>query len=67
LPSFQAIKKWAARFDLGLSPSVPVVEFKPKNITLIDDDCELCPTLVDLTPSDNVGQMHPAMTPGTAK
>ena len=37
---FQAMQKWAARFDLGLSPSVPVVEFKPQNITLIDDDCK---------------------------
>ncbi|KAF9643210.1 hypothetical protein BDM02DRAFT_3192027 [Thelephora ganbajun] len=34
----QAMQKWAARFDLVLSPSVPVVEFKPHNITLIDDD-----------------------------
>jgi RNA-dependent RNA polymerase len=40
LTYFQAMQKWAARFDLGLSPSVPVVEFKPQNITLIDDDCK---------------------------
>jgi len=42
------MQKWAARFDLGLSPSVPVVEFKPHNITLIDDDCELYLNFLDL-------------------
>ncbi|KAI0082129.1 hypothetical protein K474DRAFT_1655468 [Panus rudis PR-1116 ss-1] len=33
----QNVSKWVARFDLGLSTSVPVLRFEPGNIFLIDD------------------------------
>lgn len=33
----QPMNKWLARFDLGLSTSVPVLRFEPKNIEFISD------------------------------
>ncbi|KAI0088874.1 RNA dependent RNA polymerase-domain-containing protein [Irpex rosettiformis] len=33
----QKINKWTTRFDLGLSTSIPILEFKPENMTIIDD------------------------------
>ncbi|THH18623.1 hypothetical protein EW146_g2394 [Bondarzewia mesenterica] len=33
----QPISKWAARFDLGLSTSTPVLQFSPENIIFIPD------------------------------
>ncbi|KAK7695210.1 hypothetical protein QCA50_002400 [Cerrena zonata] len=32
LNSKQAVSKWVARFDLGLSTSIPALKFKPENI-----------------------------------
>ncbi|KAL7284967.1 hypothetical protein ACG7TL_000056 [Trametes sanguinea] len=34
----QAVSKWATRFDLGLSVSVPVLSFNPKYMYNIDDE-----------------------------
>ena len=61
------MQKWAARFDLGLSPSVPVVEFEPCNIIFIDDDCELNLEFLHSCTPDNVAQMHLAMIPEMAR
>jgi RNA-dependent RNA polymerase len=36
-PFMQPISKWATRFDLGTSTSVPVLEFQPDNIVFIED------------------------------
>ncbi|VDB86203.1 unnamed protein product [Peniophora sp. CBMAI 1063] len=33
----QALSKWATRFDLGLSTSIPVLEFDEENIDYIED------------------------------
>jgi RNA-dependent RNA polymerase len=33
----QALSKWSSRFDLGLSTTVPVVQFEPRNIMFIED------------------------------
>ncbi|KAI0307660.1 RNA dependent RNA polymerase-domain-containing protein [Multifurca ochricompacta] len=33
----QPFNKWSTRFDLGLSASVPVLEFEPQNINFIPD------------------------------
>ena len=35
----QPLSKWATRFDLGLSTTVPVLEFEPGNISFIPDIC----------------------------
>ena len=43
--SLQPISKWITRFDLGLSPSIPAVEFDPRNIEFVHDTCTIpCPT-----------------------
>ncbi|KAI0640255.1 RNA dependent RNA polymerase-domain-containing protein [Trametes polyzona] len=34
----QAVSKWTTRFDLGLSISVPALEFSPDNIYNLDDE-----------------------------
>ncbi|KAI0684509.1 RNA dependent RNA polymerase-domain-containing protein [Cytidiella melzeri] len=39
LNSQQKISKWTTRFDLALSTSVPILQFKPENICIIDDVC----------------------------
>lgn len=33
----QALSKWSSRFDLGLSTTVPVIQFEPRNIVFIED------------------------------
>ncbi|KAF9652836.1 hypothetical protein BDM02DRAFT_3108435 [Thelephora ganbajun] len=33
----QPISKWITRFDLGLSPTIPVVEFDPRNVEFVHD------------------------------
>ena len=43
-----------------------MVEFKPYNITLIDDDCEPYFELLDPNFID-IRQMHPVMIPGMAR
>jgi hypothetical protein len=45
LTVLQPIRKWAARFDLGFSTSVPVLEFKLEDIHFIDDECKYPPSL----------------------
>jgi len=41
LSSFKPLTKYVNRFALGLSTTIPVLEFQEKNIFLIDDICEL--------------------------
>jgi len=42
--SFQPISKWITRFDLGLSPSIPAVEFDRGGVEFVHDTCTfLCP------------------------
>lgn len=36
----QPVAKWATRFDLGLSTSVPVLRFAPGSIAMEDDKRE---------------------------
>lgn len=38
---FQPLSKYVTRFALGLSTTIPVLEFQEKNMFLIDDICEL--------------------------
>ncbi|KAF7790007.1 hypothetical protein EIP86_000955 [Pleurotus ostreatoroseus] len=38
LNSKQEVSKWTSRFDLGLSTSVPALQFSPENIFLIPDE-----------------------------
>lgn len=39
----QPVSKWITRFDLGLSPSIPAVEFDPRNVEFVRDTCKfLC-------------------------
>ncbi|KAI0341433.1 hypothetical protein BDW22DRAFT_303425 [Trametopsis cervina] len=33
----QKVNKWAARFDLGLSTSIPILQLEPEDISIIDD------------------------------
>jgi hypothetical protein len=35
------MSKWSTRWALGLSTSVPVIEFEGKNMFLVDDICTL--------------------------
>ena len=39
-PFFQALSKYVTRFALGLSTSVPVLEFQEKNMFPVDDICK---------------------------
>lgn len=45
--SLQPISKWITRFDLGLSPSLPVVEFDPSNVEFVRDTCMFLSPLSD--------------------
>ena len=41
LSFFKPLSKYVTRFALGLSTTIPVLEFQEKNMFLIDDLCEL--------------------------
>ena len=36
----QTLTKYAARYDLGLSTSIPALRFEPKNIIFLHDQCQ---------------------------